>query len=401
MSMNEARLQAISQITNREPMPLEPPQPLEEIWAENVFNLAKMQAALPKNTFKSIKKTILTGEKLDPSVADAVATAMRDWAISKGALYYAHVFYPMTNQTAEKHDAFVSMQGDGTAIAEFSGKLLVQGEPDGSSFPNGGIRDTFEARGYTAWDVTSPAYITTSANGATLCIPTVFVSWTGEALDKKVPLLRSISAMDKAATKVLKLLGHTDIAHVNSSCGAEQEYFLIDSNFANLRPDLLLAGRTLFGQGPAKGQQFDDHYFGAIQERVQHFMHDVEDTLYRLGIPAKTRHNEVAPAQYEISPIFEAANVASDHQQMLMTTLKSHAKKHGFICLLHEKPFAGINGSGKHVNWSISNSTQGNLLDPGDSPHDNAQFLVFCGAVIRGVHKYGPLMRAVIASSSN
>ncbi|MDB9529848.1 glutamine synthetase III [Oscillatoria sp. CS-180] len=382
-------------------MPVEPVERLENIWAENVFDLSAMQASLPKAVFKSIKKTIMAGEKLDPSIADTVATAMRDWAIAKGALYYAHVFYPMTNLTAEKHDGFISPQGDGSVISEFAGKVLVQGEPDGSSFPNGGIRDTFEARGYTAWDVTSPAYIMETDNGSTLCIPTVFVSWTGEALDKKVPLLRSIAAMDKAATKVLKLLGYDDVAHVNSSCGAEQEYFLIDANFASQRPDLLLAGRTLFGKAPAKGQQFDDHYFGAIPERVQVFMQDVENTLYKLGIPAKTRHNEVAPGQFEIAPYFEAANVASDHQQMIMTVLKHKAKKHGFVCLLHEKPFAGINGSGKHVNWSVGNSTQGNLLDPGDSPHENAQFLVFCGAVIRGVHKYGPLMRAAIATASN
>lgn len=401
MSGNEARVQAIQQITNRQPMPPKPLQGLEEIWAENVFNLSKMQASLPKAVFKSIQKTILTGEKLDLSVADAVATAMRDWAMAKGALYYAHVFYPMTNLTAEKHDGFISVQGDGKVISEFSGKVLVQGEPDGSSFPNGGIRDTFEARGYTGWDVTSPAYIMETDNGSTLCIPTVFVSWTGEALDKKVPLLRSIAAMDKAANKVLKLLGNDQVAPVNSSCGAEQEYFLVDANFASLRPDLLLAGRTLFGKAPAKGQEFDDHYFGAIPERVQVFMQDVEETLYKLGIPAKTRHNEVAPGQFEIAPFFEAANVASDHQQLIMTVLRHTAKKHGFMCLLHEKPFAGINGSGKHVNWSVGNATQGNLLDPGDSPHDNAQFLVFCGAVIRGVHKYGPLMRAAIATASN
>ena len=307
----------------------------------------------------------------------------------------------MTNATAEKHDGFVSIQADGSAISEFAGKLLVQGEPDGSSFPNGGIRSTFEARGYTAWDVTSPAYLMETDNGVTLCIPTVFVSWTGEALDKKTPLLRSIAAMNKAATRVLKLLGHRDVAPVNSSCGPEQEYFLVDSYFANSRPDLLLAGRTLFGKPPAKGQQFDDHYFGAIPERVQVFMQDVEQRMYRLGIPAKTRHNEVAPGQFEIAPIFEAANVASDHQQLIMTLLRQTAKKHGFVCLLHEKPFAGINGSGKHVNWSVGNATQGNLLDPGDSPHENAQFLVFCAAVIRGVHKYGPLMRAVIANASN
>jgi glutamine synthetase len=401
MSGNAVRAEAIRQIINRAPMPPKAPARLDEIWAENVFDLTKMQASLPKPVFKSIKKTITAGASLDPAIADTVATAMRDWAIAKGASYYAHVFYPMTNLTAEKHDGFISPQGDGTVISEFSGKLLIQGEPDGSSFPNGGIRDTFEARGYTAWDVTSPAYIMETDNGATLCIPTVFVSWTGETLDKKVPLLRSIAAMNKAATKLLTLMGNKEVAPVNSSCGPEQEYFLVDAHFATLRPDLLLAGRTLFGKAPCKGQEFDDHYFGAIPERVQVFMQDVEEKLYKLGIPAKTRHNEVAPGQFEIAPVFESANVASDHQQMLMTLLRLTAKRHGFVCLLHEKPFAGINGSGKHVNWSVGNSTQGNLLDPGDSPHSNAQFLMFCGAVIRGVHKYGPLMRAVIASASN
>lgn len=397
----EPRNQAIYQITHRKPIPVQPPELLEDIWATDVFSLNKMQACLPKSVFKSLKKTILSDAKLDPSAADIVAAAMKDWAISKGALYYAHVFYPMTNATAEKHDGFISVQNDGTVISEFSGKTLIKGEPDGSSFPNGGIRSTFEARGYTAWDVTSPAYVMETDNGVTLCIPTVFVSWTGEALDKKIPLLRSISAMNKSATKVLKLLGYEDVARVNSSCGAEQEYFLVDAAFANSRPDLLLAGRTLFGKTPAKGQQFDDHYFGAIPERVQVFMQEVERRMYRLGIPAKTRHNEVAPGQFEIAPIFEAADAAADHQQLIMTILRNTAKKHGFACLLHEKPFAGINGSGKHVNWSVSNATQGNLLDPGDTPHDNLQFLTFCGAVIRGVHKYGPLLRAVIASASN
>ena len=397
----ESRTQAIYQITDRQPILVGPAARLEDIWAVDVFNLNKMKQCLPKTVFKSLKKTIEAGEQLDVSIADTVASAMKDWAISKGASYYAHVFYPMTNATAEKHDGFVSVQSDGSAIAEFAGKLLVQGEPDGSSFPNGGIRSTFEARGYTAWDVTSPAYLMETDNGITLCIPTVFVSWTGEALDKKTPLLRSISAMNKAATRVLKLLGCKDVAPVNSSCGPEQEYFLVDAHFANSRPDLLLAGRTLFGKPPAKGQQFDDHYFGAIPERVQVFMQDVEKRMYRLGIPAKTRHNEVAPGQFEIAPIFEAANVASDHQQLTMTLLRQTAKKHGFVCLLHEKPFAGINGSGKHVNWSVGNATQGNLLDPGDTPHENIQFIVFCAAVIRGIHMYGPLMRAVIANASN
>ncbi|KAM3094921.1 glutamine synthetase III [Phormidesmis sp. 146-35] len=398
---HELRVKAISQVTDRTPLPSKVPSRLEAIWATDVFTLSKMQACLPKDVFKSVQKTLKTGGKLDISVAGIIASAMKDWAISKGALYYAHVFYPLTNATAEKHDGFISVQSDGSVISEFAGKVLVQGEPDGSSFPNGGLRATNAARGYTAWDVTSPAYVMETDNGMTLCIPTVFVSWTGEALDKKTPLLRSNSAMNKAATRVLKLLGYADVATVNSSCGAEQEYFLVDSHFAHNRPDLLLTGRTLFGKSAAKGQQFDDHYFGAIPERVQVFMQDVEERLYRLGIPAKTRHNEVAPGQFEIAPFFEAANVASDHQQLLMTILKITAKKHGFVCLLHEKPFAGINGSGKHVNWSVGNPTQGNLLDPGDTPHKNLQFLLFCGAVIRGVHTYGSLLRAVVATASN
>ena len=396
-----ARLQALQAILQRPPTPVEPAAPLEEIWASDVFGLESMRSALPKGVFRSIQRSIREGRKLDASVSDVVAQAMKDWASARGALYYAHVFYPLTNLTAEKHDGFISPQSDGKAIAEFSGKLLVQGEPDGSSFPNGGLRTTFEARGYTAWDVTSPAWLMRTPNGVTLCIPTVFVSWTGEALDKKSPLLRSNAAMNKQAQRLLRLLGETEIAPVNSSCGAEQEYFLIDASYIALRPDLLLAGRTLFGAPPAKGQQFDDHYFGAIPERVQVFMQDVEAQLYRLGIPAKTRHNEVAPGQFEIAPYFEAANVATDHQQLTMTVLRSTAKKHGLTCLLHEKPFAGVNGSGKHVNWSIGNPTQGNLLDPGKTPHANLQFLIFCAAVIRGVHCFGPLLRAVIATASN
>jgi len=398
---SQPRLDAIEKILNRQPIATAPTQTLDELWASDVFTLDKMKAALPKDIFKSVQRTIKEGSKLDVSVANVVAQAMKEWATSRGALYYSHVFYPLTNSTAEKHDGFISPQGDGTVFTEFTGKVLVQGEPDGSSFPNGGIRSTFEARGYTAWDITSPAYLMQTPNGVTLCIPTVFVSWTGEALDKKTPLLRSNSAVNKAAHKLLSLLGETTIAPINSSCGAEQEYFLIDSAYIPLRPDLLLAGRTLFGRPSAKGQQFDDHYFGAIPERVQVFMQDVEAQLYRLGIPAKTRHNEVAPGQFEIAPFFEAANVATDHQQLTMTVLRSTAKKHGLTCLLHEKPFAGVNGSGKHVNWSIGNATQGNLLDPGTTPHANLQFLLFCAAVIRGVHRFGPLLRAVIATASN
>ncbi|MFM7696995.1 MAG: glutamine synthetase III [Vulcanococcus sp.] len=396
-----ARLAALQTIQARPATPVEAPKPLEQLWASNVFSLETMKSALPKPVFKSIQRSIREGSKLDASIADVVAQAMKDWATGRGALYYAHVFYPLTNLTAEKHDGFIAPQGDGTAITEFTGKLLVQGEPDGSSFPNGGLRTTFEARGYTAWDVTSPAWLMETPNGLTLCIPTVFVSWTGEALDKKTPLLRSNAAMNSQAQRLLRLLGAQEIAPVNSSCGAEQEYFLVDAAFAALRSDLLLCGRTLFGAPPAKGQQFDDHYFGAIPERVQVFMQDVETQLYKLGIPAKTRHNEVAPGQFEIAPFFEAANVATDHQQLIMTVLKATARKHGFVCLLHEKPFAGVNGSGKHVNWSIGNSTQGNLLDPGKTPHANLQFLLFCAAVIRGVHSYGPLMRAAIATASN
>jgi len=401
MSRSEARAQAVFEITTGEPITAVKPKSLEEIWASDVFTLVKMESALSKSAFKAMKKTMESGAPLPPDVAEDVAAAMKTWALSKGANYFAHVFYPLTGASAEKHDSFIVTDASGKAITEFSGSLLTKGEPDGSSFPNGGIRQTNAARGYTFWDPTSPAYILERQNGATLCIPSVFVSWTGEALDKKVPLLRSNAAMNTAGTKVLKLMGETEVAPLNSSCGAEQEYFLIDSTFANLRPDLLLAGRTLFGAAPAKGQEFDDHYFAAIPERVQIYMEAVEETLYRLGIPAKTRHNEVAPGQFEIAPYFESANVAADHQQMLMTVLKNTAKKHGFVCLLHEKPFAGINGSGKHVNWSIGNATQGNLLDPGKTPYDNLNFLLFCGAVIRGVHLYGPLLRAVIASAGN
>ncbi len=401
MSGNETRVQAIHTITNTEPMLVEKMGSLKDIWAVDVFNLDKMEDCLSKKAFKAMKKTTQTGEALDESTADAVAQAMKDWAMSKGALYFSHVFYPMTNASAEKHDGFIIPDSEGNAITEFTGGLLIKGEPDGSSFPNGSIRATNSARGHTAWDPTSPAYIMHTDNGATLCIPTVFMSWTGESLDKKIPLLRSNDAVNKAGKRVLGLIGEREISTISSSCGPEQEYFLVDANFANSRPDLLLTGRTLFGAAPAKGQEFDDHYFGTIPARVLVYMQDCEDQFYRLGIPAKTRHNEVAPGQFEIAPHYEAANVAADHQQLMMTVLKATAKKHGFICLMHEKPFAGINGSGKHVNWSVGNATQGNLLDPGKTPHDNLDFLLFCGAVIRGVHMYGPLLRAVIASAGN
>ena len=348
-----------------------------------------------------MQRTINEGTALDVSTADAIASAMKAWATEKGATHYGHIFYPLTGLTAEKNDSFFSPTSDGGIISEFSGEMLIQQEPDGSSFPTGGIRQTHEARGYTAWDVTSPAYLVENPNGLTLTIPSAFVSWTGEALDKKTPLLRSMRALDKQAKRVLKLFGHEEIALVAATAGAEQEYFLVDRNFYMARPDLLTAGRTLFGAAPPKGQEFDDHYFGAINERVQACMYAVERELFKLGVPVKTRHNEVAPAQFEIAPVFENANVAADHQQVTMTVLQKVAGKYGFACLLHEKPFAGVNGNGKHVNVSLGNATQGNLLEPGDTPHENAQFLVFCAAFIRAVHKYAPLLRASIASASN
>ncbi|SDH33164.1 glutamine synthetase III [Pseudonocardia oroxyli] len=403
MSGNAARLQAISAVEAYVPPAVsfvagEAPG---EIFGENVFSRSVMQKRLPKSVFKSVTATIEKGAKLDPVVADAVASAMKDWALEKGATHYAHVFYPLTNLTAEKHDSFLEPTTDGMALAEFAGKTLIQGEPDASSFPNGGLRNTFEARGYTGWDVTSPAYVLENPNGNTLCIPTVFVSMTGEALDHKTPLLRSQQAMGRQAERILTLFGHVAPEHVVSFCGPEQEYFLVDRHFAVARPDLLNAGRTLFGAPPPKGQEFDDHYFGAIPERVLGFMMDTERELFKLGIPAKTRHNEVAPGQFEVAPMFERGNVASDHQQLLMTTFKTLARKHGLEILFHEKPFAGVNGSGKHVNWSLGNSELGSLLVPGDTPHQNAQFLVFCAAVIRAVHQYGGLLRASVASATN
>ena len=404
MSGSKARLKAIEAVTSYAPIsePLDFSEtPTGELFGSNVFGLSAMKARLPKPIYKSLVGTIESGSALDASVADVVAAAMKDWAIEKGATHYAHVFYPLTGSTAEKHDSFLSPDGQGGAIAEFAGKTLIQGEPDASSFPNGGIRATFEARGYTAWDVTSPAYILENPNGTTLCIPTAFVSWTGEALDKKTPLLRSMQALDKQAQRILRIFGHDEIAQVVSYAGAEQEYFLVDRNFFFSRPDLIAAGRTLFGAPPPKGQEFDDHYFGAIPERVLAFMLECERELFKLGIPVKTRHNEVAPGQYEVAPVFEQANLATDHQQLMMVTLKRVAEKYGMACLLHEKPFAGVNGSGKHVNFSIGNATQGNLLDPGETPHANMQFLLFCAAVIRAVHKYSGLLRAVVASAGN
>ena len=403
MSGNSTRLQAIYNVEAYVPPTVSfvPDEEPGEIFGSNVFTRAEMQARLPKAVFKSVLATIEKGIKLDLDVADAVALAMKDWAVEKGATHYAHVFYPMTGLTAEKHDSFLDPVGDGTTFASFAGKTLIQGEPDASSFPSGGLRSTFEARGYTGWDATSPAYILENPNGNTLCIPTVFVSMTGEALDYKTPLLRSQQAMGVHAERVLKLFGHKDLNHVVSFCGPEQEYFLIDRHFFLARPDLINTGRTLFGAKPPKGQEFDDHYFGAIPDRVLGFMMDTERELFKLGIPAKTRHNEVAPGQFELAPMFERANIASDHQQLTMTIFKSIAKKHGMECLFHEKPFAGVNGSGKHVNFSLGNNELGSLLVPGDTPHENAQFLVFCAAVIRAVHKFSGLLRVSVASATN
>ena len=340
------------------------------------------------------------GDPLDASVADSVAAAMKDWAVEHGATHYTHWFQPMTGITAEKHDAFISPTADGRAVADFSGKELIKGEPDASSFPSGGMRSTFEARGYTAWDPTSPPWLLVSQNGTTLVVPTAFVSWTGEALDKKTPLLRSIEALSKQAIRILKLFG-SRAERVMTTCGPEQEYFLIDRNFYFARPDLINAGRTLFGAKPPKGQELEDQYFGAIPERVLAFMHDVETELYKVGVPVKTRHNEVAPSQYELAPIFESANVATDHQMMTMEVMRRLAPKYGLAALLHEKPFAGVNGSGKHLNWSMSDDQGNNLLNPGDTPHENMQFLVFCTAMIRAVNKWQGLLRMSIASAGN
>jgi glutamine synthetase len=376
-------------------------KPLKELFGELVFNEDVQKARLPKPVFKALQKTIKQGVDLDPTIADAVASAMKDWALEHGATHYTHLFQPMTGLTAEKHDSFLSPTGTGSALAEFSGKELVKGEPDASSFPSGGIRATFEARGYTGWDPTSPAYLRETPNGATLVIPTVFVSWTGEALDKKTPLLKSMEALSTQALRILRLFGNEDAKKVFTTVGPEQEYFLIDKNFLFGRPDLLNCGRTLFGAKPPKGQELEDQYFGTIPERVIACMADCEAEMFKLGIPVKTRHNEVAPSQYEIAPIFEDSNLATDHNQLCMDVMRRTAEKYGLVCLLHEKPFAGINGSGKHNNWSMATDLGENLLNPGDNPHDNAQFLVFCVAVIRAVAKYPELLRVSVASAGN
>ena len=367
----------------------------------NVFDDKVMRARLPKDVYKSLRKAITLGERMDPSIADTVAAVMKDWAIEKGATHFAHIFYPLTGQTAEKHDSFLMPDGYGGVIAEFSGSMLIRGEPDASSFPSGGLRSTFEARGYTAWDVTSPAYIMENPNGTFLCIPTLFLSWTGVALDKKTPLLRSGQALNRAARRVLSLFGIEPELPIVSFAGLEQEYFCIDHNFNFARPDLQVAGRSLFGARPAKGQEFSDQYFGVIPQRVLSYMMEVEYELYKLGVPVRTRHNEAAPSQYEIAPLYEVSNLAVDHNHIIMSTLRNVAKRYGLKCLLHEKPFYGVNGSGKHVNYSIGNRELGSLFDPGATPHANAKFLVFCSAMIRAVHKFGGLLRATVASASN
>src|SRR6187397_2906331 len=371
-----------------------------DIFGSRVFNDKAQQARLPKPAYRALRATITRGEPLDLATADAVASALKEWAVEHGATHYTHWFQPLTGITAEKHDSFLNPTADGRAVAEFSGKELVRGEPDASSFPSGGLRSTFEARGYTAWDPTSPPWLLKSGGSVTLVIPTAFVSWTGEALDKKTPLLRSMEALSKQAVRLLKLFG-SKAERVITTCGPEQEYFLIDNYFYLSRPDLINAGRTLFGATPPKGQELEDQYFGAIHERVMAFMTEVETELYKVGVPVKTRHNEVAPSQYEIAPVFENANLATDHQMMTMETMRRTAPKYGLACLLHEKPFAGVNGSGKHLNWSMGDDQGHNLLNPGKTPHDNIQFLVFCAAVLRAVNKYQGLLRMSIASAGN
>ncbi len=371
------------------------------IYGKNVFSLSVMRATLTKDAYQKLLRTVRNHEPLDPNVADVVANAMKDWAIARGATHYCHWFLPLTGSTAEKHDTFLTPTDDGQALLEFSGKMLIKGEPDASSFPSGGVRSTFEARGYTAWDPTSPAFLIEGVNGMTLCIPTAFCSYDGTSLDRKTPLLRSMAAVSKQAVRVLRLFGNQSVRNVSCTAGPEQEYFLIDRRLYYLRPDLINAGRSLFGARPPKGQEMEDHYFGSIKERVLAFMMDCERTLYELGIPIKTRHNEVAPGQFEIAPIYETVNVATDHNMLLMEVLKNTALKHGFKCLFHEKPFAGINGSGKHNNWSISDDAGNNLLDPGNTPHENAQFLVILTAVIRAVHTHSKLLRATVATAGN
>lgn len=374
---------------------------LTDIFGIDVFDEATMMEHLPKKTFEALKKTIKNGEDLDPQVAEIVANAMKDWAIERGATHYTHWFQPMTGITAEKHDSFISPAPNGKILMEFSGKELIKGEPDASSFPSGGLRATFEARGYTAWDCTSPAFLKEDAAGVTLCIPTAFCAYTGEALDKKTPLLRSMEAISTHAVRICKLFGHNDVTNVSCSVGAEQEYFLVDREKYLKRDDLVFTGRTLFGAMPPKGQELDDHYFGSIKERIASFMKELNLELWKLGILSKTQHNEVAPAQHEIAPIFTTANIATDHNQLIMDIMKKVAIRHGLSCLLHEKPFAGVNGSGKHDNWSIVTNTGKNLLDPGKTPHENVQFLLFLSAILKAVDVHADLLRLSASNPGN
>ncbi|MBR6303194.1 MAG: glutamine synthetase III, partial [Lachnospiraceae bacterium] len=376
---------------------MEKGQHITDIYGQLVFNDKVMRERLPKDVYKAVKKTIESGTHLELDVANSVAAAMKEWAVEHGATHFTHWFQPMTGLTAEKHDSFLNPEKDGTVILEFSGKELVKGEPDASSFPSGGLRATFEARGYTAWDPSSPAFI----KDGSLYIPTAFCSYTGEALDKKTPLLRSMEALSREAVKVLKLLGHEEVTRVDTTIGSEQEYFLIDKEMYKQRKDLLLCGRTLLGAPAPKGQEMEDHYFGVLKPKVSEFMHDLDEELWKLGIPAKTKHNEVAPAQHELAPVFETANVAVDHNQLTMEVMKKVADKRGFACLLHEKPFAGVNGSGKHNNWSIQTDTGINLLNPGKHPAENTEFLLFLMAVISAVDKYADILRVSVASAGN
>ncbi|HEX8085613.1 MAG TPA: glutamine synthetase III [Solirubrobacteraceae bacterium] len=373
--------------------------PGNQVYGSNVFSSAEQRQRLPKDVYKRLQQTLEQGQPLDESLADAVAAAMKDWALENGATHFTHWFQPLTGLTAEKHDSFYAPTGEGTALAEFSGKELIQGEPDASSFPTGGIRATFEARGYTAWDPSSPAFILENPNGALLCIPTAFASWTGEALDQKIPLLRSMDALSKSAVRALRLFGDEQSQRVYTTVGPEQEYFLIDEQYFYERPDLINTGRTLFGAKPPKGHELDDHYFGSIPERILACMLETERELQKLGVPVKTRHNEVAPNQYEVAPIFENSNVGSDHQQLTMQIMQNVARRYGLVCLLHEKPFAGVNGSGKHNNWSMGTDTGENLLDPGDDPASNIRFMFFCAAVIAAVNKHQALLRASVANA--
>ncbi|MDZ7757828.1 glutamine synthetase III [Rhodohalobacter sp.] len=373
---------------------------IKEVFGKYTLTLDDLRERLPKIVWKELKKTVEEGQELDLSVADAAALAMKEWATEMGATHFTHWFQPLTGATAEKHDSFITPNQGGGAVSEFSGKDLIQGEPDASSFPSGGLRATFEARGYTAWDPTSPVFLIENQNGKYLCIPTAFASWTGEALDHKTPLLRSVETLDKQTKRALSLFG-VESKRVTSTVGCEQEYFLIDQEFFYRRPDLMTSGRTLVGAKPPRGQELDDHYFGSIPDRVLSFMLEAERELYKLGIPVKTRHNEVAPGQFEVAPIFENCNIAADHQQLMMIVLKKVAKKYGFECLLHEKPFDGLNGSGKHLNWSLSTAEGMNLLEPGESPHENMQFLFFFSAVLSAVYKHQDLLRIAVASPSN